>query len=157
MIILGIDPGVISTGYGFIETLEGDRMRVVGYGVISTSAELEHAFRLKHIYDRVTEIIRQQKPDMVAIENLFHSKNLKSLVDVSEAIGVITLAATNFNIKVEKFTPLKVKSAIVGFGKATKDQVGMMIQNLLNLERPPQSHHISDALAVAICCRNIHC
>jgi len=157
LIILGIDPGINTTGYGIIRTLQNDEMKIVECGIISSPAKLEHSSRLKYIYDRLIDIIERQKPDVVAIENLFHNKNLKSLVDVSEAIGVITLAAANFNIRIEKFSPLKVKSAIVGFGRAEKEQVGMMIQNLLDLEVPPESHHISDALAVAVCYRNLHC
>jgi crossover junction endodeoxyribonuclease RuvC len=116
---------------------------------------MSHADRLKYIYGEMTQKLEEHRPDALAIESLFHSKNLKSLVDVSEAIGVVTLAASNFNIAVTKFTPLKVKSAIVGFGKADKSQVQEMIMRLLDLEAIPEPHHVSDALAVAICYRNI--
>jgi crossover junction endodeoxyribonuclease RuvC len=152
---MGIDPGVASTGFGIIETSDDEGIRLIDSGVIVTSSSLAHGARLRYIYERVSEKLSEHKPDALAIESLFHSKNLKSLVDVSEAIGVVTLAASYFDIAVTKFTPLKVKSAIVGFGRADKEQVQLMIQRLLGLASPPKPHHVSDALAVAICYRNI--
>lgn len=155
MIIMGIDPGIASTGYGVIETEGQEKLVLIDYGMISTSPRMIHGDRLKYIYGEVTLKLKKHRPDALAIESLFHSKNLKSLVDVSEAIGVVTLAASHFNIAVTKFTPLKVKSAIVGFGKADKSQVQEMIMRLLDLESLPEPHHVSDALAVAICYRNL--
>jgi len=152
---MGVDPGIAATGYGIIKIARRDDADLLDYGVISTDPGEEHPKRLKYIFERIVEVIKRHNPDVVAIESLFHSKNLKALVDVSEAIGVITLAAANFNLKVQKFTPLKVKSAIVGIGRAKKGQVGLMIQNILNLDSPPKPHHASDALAVAICYKNL--
>jgi crossover junction endodeoxyribonuclease RuvC len=100
-------------------------------------------------------LISEHRPDVVAIECLFHSRNLKSLADVSEAIGVITLAAAESGLPLEKFTPLKIKSAVVGVGKAHKDQVLLMVMNELSLSAPPRPHHASDALAAAVCYRNL--
>ncbi len=157
MIIMGVDPGIVFTGYGFIQIGDGECMQLLDYGLITTPSKTDHPGRLKYIYEEITQKLRQYNPDVIAIETLFHSKNLKSLVDVSEAIGVITLAGSNQHIQITKFTPLKVKSAIVGFGKAKKEQVQMMIMNLLDLKKPPRPHHISDALAVAICYKNLHC
>ena len=157
MIIMGIDPGIASTGYGLIKTAGSEKAVLLDYGVITTSAKTEHHRRLQSIYRHIEEIIANNKPDVVAVEIIFHSKNLKSLADVSEAIGVITLAAANFNIAIEKFTPLKVKSSVVGFGKAGKDQVQLMVMNILNLDETPMPHHAADALAVAICYRNLFC
>lgn len=152
---MGIDPGIASTGYGVIESTEKGKLKLVDHGMITTSPRMLHGDRLKYIYGEITERMNRHQPDALAIEGLFHSKNLKSLVDVSEAIGVITLAASHFNITVTKFTPLKVKSTIVGFGKANKSQVQEMIKRLLHLDALPEPHHVSDALAVAICYRNL--
>ncbi len=152
---MGVDPGIASTGYGIIKIEERDNAGLIDYGVISTTPGEEHPKRLQYIYERIIEVIEHHNPDVVAIESLFHSRNLKALVDVSEAIGVITLAAANFNLKIQKFTPLKVKSSIVGVGRAKKEQVGLMIKNILNLDDTPKPHHASDALAVAICYKNL--
>jgi crossover junction endodeoxyribonuclease RuvC len=154
VVILGIDPGIAETGYGIIETGGGDRSRLVAFGVVSTSPRVEHPLRLRKIYDEISGLIASHKPDAVAVEAIFHSRNLKSLVDVSEAIGVITLAASG--LPVQKITPLKVKSAVVGVGRAQKEQVRLMIMNELELDEPPTPHHASDALAVAICYRNMN-
>ena len=153
---MGVDPGVASTGYGVIEALD-DELTLVDCGIIVTPVEQEHGERLRHIHEEISLKLSHHRPDVLAVECIFHSKNLKSLVDVSEAIGVVTLAASQQEIKVIKYTPLKVKSSIVGFGKAKKEQVQLMIQHLLGLESPPKPHHVSDALAVAICHRNLGC
>jgi crossover junction endodeoxyribonuclease RuvC len=153
--IMGIDPGIASTGYGVIETAKHERLVLIDNGMITTSPKMSHGDRLKYIYGEITNKLEEHRPDALAIESLFHSRNLKALGDVSEAIGVVTLAASNFNIAVTKFTPLKVKSAIVGFGKADKGQVQEMIMRLLDLETLPKPHHVSDALAVAICYSNL--
>jgi len=152
---MGVDPGIAATGYGIIKIEGREEAGLLDYGVISTFPGENHPKRLQYIYEHILRIIGLHNPEVVAIESLFQRKNLKALVDVSEAIGVITLAAANFNLKVEKFTPLKVKSAIVGVGRAKKEQVSLMIQNILNLDSPPKPHHASDALAVAICYKNL--
>lgn len=154
---MGIDPGIASTGYGVIETAKHKRLVLIDRGMITTSSKMCQGERLKYIYGVITHKLDEHRPDALAIESLFHSRNLKALVDVSEAIGVVTLAASHFNIAVTKFTPLKVKSAIVGFGKADKEQVQEMIMRLLDLGAPPKPHHVSDALAVAICYSNLTC
>ncbi len=157
MTILGIDPGVTSTGYGVIRLTDGDSMLLLDYGVIKTSPKDKHEVRLKKIYKGITEIIKNHKPDEAAIETVFYSKNLKSLVQVSEAIGVISLALCNFGLNIKRFTPLEVKQGIVGFGQAKKEQIQLMVMNILNLKNPPKPDHASDALAVALCYRNLCC
>jgi crossover junction endodeoxyribonuclease RuvC len=151
LVILGIDPGVASTGYGVIRVGNGGNLHSVDYGTITTSAKELLEVRLTHIYKGITEIIGTFRPDEVAIETVFYSKNIKALVQVSEAIGVLTLAACNFGLNIKRFTPLEVKRAIVKSGTAKKEQVKLMVTNILNLEEPPRSEHASDALAVAIC------
>ena len=154
--VIGIDPGVASTGYGIIDINGESNIDVVSAGVIKTTPRESHGYRLKKIFDKVAEIIELYRPDVVALENIYYSRNLKSLVEVSEAIGVVTLAAYNMGVEVVKFTPLEVKAAVTGFGKATKYQVQLMVKNLLNLEEVPDSNHVSDALAVALCYKNMH-
>jgi len=156
LIILGIDPGIASTGYGLIE-VKYDKAQLVRFGEIKTSKKSAQEERLKKIYEEISEIIRFSNPDRVALESIFYSRNIKSLVLVGEAIGVISLAAINFGLNIKKFTPLEVKSSIVGFGKATKSQVQLMITNILDLDEPPKSNHASDALAVAMCYKNLYC
>ena len=153
MIILGIDPGIASTGYGVIEVAGGDIMKLIDYGVITTSPGEPQGLRLKHIYESVKGIINDHQPDAVAIETIFHSKNLKSLASVSEAIGVISLAAGNYGLNIQKFTPLEIKSSIVRSGKADKGQIQEMVKTILGLDTLPKPDHASDALAIAICCR----
>lgn len=153
MIILGIDPGIASTGYGVIKVAGGDRLSLVEYGVIKTSPGENQGLRLKYIYERVNGIIKDHHPDAIAIETIFHSKNLKSLAMVSEAIGVVSLAAGNYGLNIQKFTPLEVKSAIVRSGKAPKRQIQEMVKTILNLDSLPRPDHASDALAIAICYR----
>jgi crossover junction endodeoxyribonuclease RuvC len=154
--ILGIDPGVASIGYGVIKIENDESVQSVDFGVIQTSAEKRHEERLKIIYSSVLSLIENHRPDAVAIESVFFSKNLKSLAQVSEAIGVITLAAGIHGLSITKFTPFEVKSSIVGFGRAEKRQVKLMIKNMLNLPLPPKHDHASDALAIALCYKNIY-
>lgn len=156
MIILGIDPGIAKTGYGIIKCSDNENMFLIDFGVIATSTENPHGTRLRKIFKEITRIINHYRPDAVAIETIFYSKSYKALVEVSEVIGVITLAAGHFELEVMKFTPLEVKSAVAGFGRAAKNQVRVMTMNMLNLEEPPRPDHASDALAVAICFRNIY-
>ena len=150
--ILGIDPGVAQTGYGCIHVGEDDSIHLIDYGVISTSPKTNHGRRLLQIFDEVTSVIETHKPDAIAIETVFFSRNLKSLVEVSEAIGVITLAACHFGLEIRKFTPLEVKSTIVRSGKAGKSQIQMMVKALLRMNEIPKPDHAADALAIAICC-----
>lgn len=151
MRVLGIDPGIASTGYGILNVDGNQRLKVECWGVIKTSPKDKQEKRLKIIFDKISRVIAMYNPEVVAVETIFHSKNLKSLVDVSEAIGVISLAAYNYGLEVEKFTPLEVKSAITGFGKADKPQILLMLKQLLKLDDFSVPSHASDAIAVAVC------
>ncbi len=156
MRVLGVDPGVANTGYGIVDVDRDGALSLVDSGVINTSSRDTHGYRLKKIYDNITKVINKFKPDIIALENIYYSKNLKSLVEVSEAIGVVTLAAFNSGLDIKKFTPLEVKSAVTGFGKASKSQVQLMVRNILGLNGKQMSSHIADAIAVAICYKNIY-
>jgi crossover junction endodeoxyribonuclease RuvC len=155
--ILGVDPGVASTGFGVIRVDGGEGLELLEEGVIRTESGTPHTWRLKAIYEGITELIVRHKPDALAVEGIYFSRNLKSLVEVSEAIGVITLAAGNRDVGVRKFTPLEVKSAITGFGRAGKVQVQRMVMEMLGLDGARRTHHASDAIAVAICFKNLVC
>ena len=151
MVILGIDPGIASPAYGVIRVGNTGELHSIDYGTITTSVKKPLEERLKLIYEGITGVINTFRPDEVAIETVFYSKNLKSLVQVSEAIGILTLAAYNFGRNIKRFTPLEVKRVLVRSGTAKKEQIQLMVMNILNLKDPPKPNHASDALAVAIC------
>jgi len=152
MIILGIDPGTAATGYGLIK--KNGELKSIEYGCIKTSASLTTAERLKELNNQLNALIEKYKPDMLAVEDLFFFKNLKTAIKVSQARGVILLAAAKLNIPVFECTPLQVKQAITSYGRAEKIQVQKMVKVLLNLKEIPKPDDASDALAVAICCAN---
>ena len=152
MIILGIDPGTAATGYGLIK--KNGELKLIEYGCIKTSASLTTAERLKELSNQLNDLIKEHKPDMTAVEDIFFFKNLKTAIKVSQARGVILLAAANLNIPVFEYTPLQVKQAITSYGRAEKIQVQKMVKALLNLKEIPKPDDASDALAVAICCAN---
>lgn len=154
MRILGIDPGIAITGYGIIES-KGNSFKVINYDCIKTSPNIPISKRLKVIYERVSKTIRKFKPDEIAIEELFFAKNLKTAINVSQARGVIILAMVkNGIVEFNGYTPLQVKMALVGYGKADKKQVQQMVKVILNLKSIPASDDVADALAVAICHAN---
>jgi len=150
MVIMGIDPGLTSTGYGVIEK-KGTRLRALGYGGITTSSRDTLSSRLDKIYREVGELIRRYHPDLVVLEELFFNTNARSAMVVGEARGGIILAAAHAGVEVEEYTPLQVKQALVGHGRADKRQVKYMVRSLLSLEEDIESSHASDALALAIC------
>ena len=150
MIILGIDPGLAIVGYSIID-LDGNNYKAIEYGVIRTSSKLEFPERLRIIYDDLIEIIDKYNPDEVAIEELFFSKNVKTAIDVGHARGVQVLAAIHRNLKIYEYTPLQIKQAVVGYGRADKNQVQQMVKMLLNLKEIPKPDDAADALAVAMC------
>ncbi|MEA3328534.1 MAG: crossover junction endodeoxyribonuclease RuvC [Candidatus Omnitrophota bacterium] len=149
MKILGIDPGSVITGFGLIE-VDKPKIQPITYGEISTSKNLDFPRRLKHIYSKICGIIAKNRPDVVAIENIFLSKNFKTAVKIGEAKGIAILAAANHEIDVVEYAPRRIKESITGYGQAGKPQVQKMIVNLLGLSQPPDEN-ASDALAVAIC------
>jgi len=150
MIILGIDPGIAIVGYGIIE-YKGNRFTVINYGAITTDAALSLPERLKEIYEQVTHLIEYYKPDAIAVEELFFNTNVKTAISVGHGRGVIILAAANANLHIGEYTPLQVKQAVVGYGRAEKKQVQQMVKVILGLNAVPKPDDVADALAVAIC------
>ncbi len=150
MLALGIDPGTAICGYGVVD-LQGSSLKTLDYGAVVTSPTLSDAERLVIIHHEIDVLIKKYKPDIVGVEMLFFNKNVRTAMTVGQARGVILLAAAQNNIKLVEFTPLQVKQAVVGYGKATKEQVIYMTQRLLNLPSKPHPDDVADALAVAIC------
>ncbi|MCJ7508187.1 MAG: crossover junction endodeoxyribonuclease RuvC [candidate division Zixibacteria bacterium] len=149
-IILGIDPGSSVTGYSLISIQDG-KNSLVRYGTIRIPAKIDLSQKLKKIYDSVLEIIHQHKPDEMAIEEAFYSKNVKSTMVIGQARGAAILAAGQAGIPVTEYSPREIKLSIVGLGNASKSQVQYMVKNLLNLAEPPQPEDAADALAIALC------
>lgn len=150
MRILGVDPGIALTGVGIVDG--GNEGRFVHGAAVRTKADLPHAERLNTLYSHVQQLIEQYEPEVLAIERLFFNKNTRSAMAVAEARGVIILAAARSGLDVHEFTPLEVKMAVTGQGRATKDQVGFMVRALLNLTEVPRPDDVADALAVALAC-----
>ncbi len=151
MIILGIDPGTATTGYGVIENEKGET-KYVDYGCILTKSTESLENRLVSIFDELTKIIKKFKPEMAAVEELFFASNAKTAISVGHARGVILLACSKEKVPVYEYTPLQVKQAICGYGRADKQQVQKMVKALLSLEEIPKPDDAADGLAIAICC-----
>jgi len=147
---MGIDPGIAIVGFGFIDK-QGSRLVPVQYGCIQTEAHTDGALRLKMVYDATVQLIDKYKPDAVAIEKLFFNRNVTTAFTVGQARGVMMLAAVQQGIPIGEYTPLQVKQAVVGYGKAEKKQVQEMVRMFLNLSAVPKPDDVADALAVAIC------
>jgi len=150
LIVLGIDPGVATVGFGIISE-KGGSQKLCRYGVISTSAGVRLALRLKQINNDVSELIEAFKPDAIAIEELFFNTNLKTAVSVAHGRAAVILAGEEHGIDMFEYTPLQVKKAVTGYGRATKKQVIQMVQRLLVMEQAPKPDDAADALAIAIC------
>lgn len=148
--ILGIDPGIAIVGFGFIDK-QGHKLVPVQYGSIQTQAGTEDALRLKQVYEATVQLIEKYKPDAVAIEKLFFNRNVTTALTVGQARGVLMLAAVQQGLPIAEYTPLQVKQAIVGYGKAEKKQVQEMVKMFLHLSAVPKPDDVADALAVAIC------
>ncbi|NLK43950.1 MAG: crossover junction endodeoxyribonuclease RuvC [Tissierellia bacterium] len=150
MIILGIDPGIAIVGYSIVE-VNGNKLRAIDYGCIRTDSNITFPERIKIIYDRLIELIDEYNPTDLAVEELFFNKNAKTAILVGQARGVEILAAVNKGLEVYEYTPLQIKQAVVGYGRAEKVQVQEMVKILLNLKEKPKPDDVADALAVAIC------
>ena len=150
MIILGIDPGYAIVGYGVIE-YKNNHFNVIDYGAILTDAGTPFNIRLEKIYDGLCDIITRHRPEAMAIEKLFYNNNAKTVIDVSQARGVIMLAAQKNMVPAFEYTPLQVKQSVVGYGRAEKKQVQEMTRRILALEKVPKPDDTADALAMAIC------
>ena len=152
MRILGIDPGTRITGYGIID-VEGNRLRHVDNGIVKTRSSDPLPIRLKAIYDGLTVVLKEFSPEAVAIEQVFLAKNPKAALTLGHARGTAVIASVNLNLEVHEYSALQVKSAVVGYGHAAKQQVQHMVKTLLNLPEVAQED-AADALAVAICHAN---
>ena len=150
MIVLGIDPGIATIGFGVVR-IEKQKQTVLQYGVITTPAGLPLSNRLLQISNDMEELIRQVKPDEMAVEELFFSKNITTGIAVAHGRGVILLAAERLGVPIYEYTPMQVKQAVVGYGNAKKQQVMQMTQRLLNMKQIPRPDDAADALALAIC------
>lgn len=150
LLILGIDPGIAILGFGVIK-FEANKFTVIDYGAVTTEAGTPMSQRLTSIYNELTEIIEKYKPDVFAVEELFFNKNIKTALTVGHARGVAVLAGCKAGIPIYEYTPLQVKQAVVGYGRAEKSQIQQMVKILLNLREIPKPDDVADALAVAIC------
>jgi len=150
MVVLGIDPGTASTGYGVVEAV-GSRLRALEQGVIETSPGVALQFRLSDIHARVGELIDAHRPRALAIEELYFGANVRTAFAVGQARGVVLLAAGQRGLSSRSYTPQQVKGAVCGHGRAGKDQVARMVGRLLELADEQLPDHAADALAVAIC------
>ncbi|HBG08470.1 MAG: crossover junction endodeoxyribonuclease RuvC [Limnochordia bacterium] len=150
MIILGVDPGIAITGFGVVR-VEHNRHIALGYGAIRTPAKETTARRLEAIYRELTQLITEFRPDCFAIEELFFNKNSATALIVGQARGVAILAGSHAGLPVFEYTPLQVKTAVTGYGRAGKQQVAYMVRMLLGLESTPEPDDVTDALAVCIC------
>lgn len=149
--ILGIDPGSQITGVGIIDVSEKRELNLCYYGCIRTSRNKPLPDRLKQIYSGLTDIIRQYKPDFVAVEDIFYSDNVKTAIVMGQARGIALLAPINLELPPAEYSPREVKLAVVGRGNASKEQVHFMIKNMLRLQENISPDDASDALAVAVC------
>lgn len=153
MIVLGVDPGAAATGYGVVDRKAGGAVSLLECGVIRTNAARPMPERLKEIHLGVAEVIERHKPDIMAVEGVFYGRNVRTTVILGHARGSILLAATLRDIPVAEYSPAEIKNAVVGTGRATKEQVQFMIKQLLRLKNPPQPSDAADGVAVALC----HC
>jgi len=148
--IIGIDPGYAIVGYGVVD-YKNNHFSVVECGALRTDADMVFSARLGSVFSQLSLVVERYKPQEMAIEKLFFTTNQKTVIDVAQARGVIQLCAAKNDIEVFEYTPLQVKSAVVGYGKAEKNQVMQMTKMILSLEKIPKPDDVADALAVAIC------
>lgn len=150
MIIMGVDPGFAITGYGIIK-YEGNRFAVKEYGAILTKTSDTFPERLQIVNNKIKELIKIYSPDVFAIEELFFNKNVKTAINAAQGRGAAIVAAADCGLNIYEYTPLQVKQAVVGYGRADKSQVQQMVKMILNLDEIPKPDDVADALAVAIC------
>ncbi|MBW1689458.1 MAG: crossover junction endodeoxyribonuclease RuvC [Deltaproteobacteria bacterium] len=152
MLVLGVDPGSLTTGYGLVQKA-GNRLIYVEGGKISLPSSAPFSQRIHNIFESLVEIIHTYHPEEMSIEDIFFAKNVKSALKIGHARGAILVAAIQCGLKVFEYTPLEIKQSVVGYGRATKEQVRSMVKLLLQLDIP-LSFDTSDALAIAICHHN---
>jgi crossover junction endodeoxyribonuclease RuvC len=151
VLVLGIDPGLATTGYGFINETPQGRIEVIDYGAVYTPAHTSLEKRLLILYKRLKELILLHRPESAAVEKLFFQRNVKTAIAVGQARGVALLALAEADIEVTDYSPLEVKQAVTGYGGADKNQIQMMVKAILELSETPQPDDTADALAIAIC------
>ncbi len=150
MIILGVDPGTAITGYGLVQS-DGTDLGLIDYGAITTPSNWVMPRRLEHIYTELSRLIEKHRPDDAVVEKLFFSRNVTTALSVGQARGVALLALAQAGVAIHEYTPLEVKQAVVGYGRAEKFQIQQMVKMLLQLDFVPQPDDAADALAIAIC------
>lgn len=150
MRILGIDPGIATVGFGIVDTDKGQH-RYVSCGVITTPAGQSLALRLEQIYDDLCQLVSAFSPDAIAVEELFFNTNVSTGIAVAQGRGVILLAAQKCAVPLFEYTPLQIKQAVVGYGRAEKKQVIDMVRRLLNMKTAPKPDDAADAVAIALC------
>lgn len=155
MLALGIDPGTAICGYGLVK-LDGSTLKAVTYGAITTPAGEPVEHRLNTVFQGIDQLIKQHKPNIIGVEKLFFNRNVTTAMTVSQARGVILLAAAQNSVPLAEYTPLQVKQSVAGYGKATKEQIIYMTERLLRLPAKPHPDDVADALAVAICSLHTH-
>lgn len=149
-IILGIDPGLANVGWGILEVAGAD-CHLADYGSISTKPGLSLSERIGIIYDSISDIVNKYGPNESSVEKLFFAKNSSSAIEVAQARGSVLLALRNNDCLVNEYTPLEIKQALVGYGRASKQQVQFMVKQFLKMEKIPSPDHAADALAAALC------
>lgn len=151
MVILGIDPGTAIMGYGALES-SGGKLRVIETGCVFTDKDMEMPERLRILGDGLEELIRRLSPEVMAIEELFFFKNKTTVISVGQARGVAVFIGKKCGLEIHEYTPLQVKQAVTGYGRADKKQVQSMVKSILKLKEIPKPDDAADALAVAVCC-----
>ncbi|MBS1249450.1 MAG: Crossover junction endodeoxyribonuclease RuvC [Chloroflexi bacterium] len=151
MLVMGIDPGTATTGYGLVREDERGNLAAVAYGVVTTPSKWEMPHRLLHVYEKLKEIAQEHQPDSSAVEKLFFQRNVRTAISVGQGRGAALIALASCEIPLGEYTPLEIKQAVVGYGNADKNQVQQMVKLLLNMEELPRPDDAADALAVAIC------
>lgn len=150
MRILGIDPGTGILGFGIVEASKG-KLQLVDGGVIRTPVKEDDAVRLMTIYDELSDIVADTKPDEMAVEKLFFAQNVTTAMTVAQARGVVLLVGMQANLKIAEYTPLQIKQALTGYGRADKKQIQEMVRVMMNLKEVPKPDDCADAIACAIC------
>lgn len=150
MRILGIDPGFAITGYSIIDYI-GNKFKLIDSGAVTTKAGVSFPLRLEKIYDDLAQLIDTYRPDAMSVEELFFNNNVKTAINVAQARGVVLVVGRKKSIPTFEYTPLQVKQAVVGYGRADKMQVQRMVKTILKVEKLPKLDDITDSMAIAIC------
>jgi crossover junction endodeoxyribonuclease RuvC len=151
MLVIGVDPGTATTGYGFVREEADGGLTLVEYGVISTPAQMRMELRLLELFQQLNQLLLLHRPESSAVEKLFFQRNVTTALSVGQGRGVVLLSLAQAGLPVAEYTPLEVKQAIVGYGGADKNQVQQMVRALLDLKEVPHPDDAADALAIAIC------